>query len=53
MKDSGEDRYGPFMGGYVPLSVRSSSWCVSLMWRYLPACWLPYNRASWLARRLP
>jgi hypothetical protein len=38
---------------YVPLAVRRSR-IVSLLWRHTEAGgWLTYDRACWLAKRLP
>lgn len=39
---------------YVPLSIRSRSKVVTWAWkRPWLARWLTYERAQWLARRLP
>lgn len=43
----------PAKRAFVPVTIRSRSRVVSLLWRWLPVSWLGYERARRLARWLP
>jgi hypothetical protein len=44
----------PRANGFVPLSIRGKSRIVTWLWRHTEyPGWLTYDRAQWLAKRLP